>query len=78
MDLIHQLEVNPDLTAAQIVEEFKEGRCFDGKVCLKHKLPPQRAKLVMQGHELRREINSIKEKVSRYINLVVKNEVGEE
>ena len=77
MDLIHQLEVNPDLTASQIVEEFKEGRCFDGKVFLKHKLPPQRAKLVMEANELRKDINAIKERVSRYISLVVENELGE-
>ena len=78
MDLIHQLEVNPELKASEIVEQLQEGRCFDGKVYLKHKLPPQRAHLVMEGHKLRNEADKLKKKVSRFIQMVAKMESGEE
>lgn len=74
-DLIHQLELNPDITVEQILEEFKEGLCFDGKVTLTHKLPPIRQRLVKEGHEIRVELDKLRRKVSNYIKVVAENEM---
>ena len=70
-DLKHQLFLNPDMSAQQVLDELEDGKCLKGDMEAVFRLCTN-YQVAKEAHNLRESLDEIKDRVNGLIGVVAK------